>query len=245
MNNTEGVSNLEYLSLKANTNLSNKLIDLEVKALGEKDYHFYTLTYEELVELVTNEKYLFGYSNNILRDNGSFVEMFRVETLAETTGAVTSKYIRFNLTPFIRKLMLRVICNHYKKLEFDSAYGEANKYNRVDFRIDNKRLTKWDKLYTQGSGGVDLLISEESQALLDMAIAADKSGTLKRAIDQKFQMAKNRTYAFWEKGNLKLSAYGSLESGKIPQEFNFWCAGMYGGIVNHDSDGDGDWCSHT
>jgi hypothetical protein len=245
MNSTEYVSNLEYLSFKANTDLSNKLVDLEVKALDEDHYHLYTLTYEELVELVDNKKFLFGYCNHILRNNGSYIEHFNVELPMKTTGEVTSKYIRFNFTPFIRKLMLRAICNHYKKLEFDSAYSEANKYNRVDFRIDNKRLTRWDKLYTQGSGGVDLLISEESQALLNMAIAADKSGTLKRAIDQKFQMAKNQTYAFWEKGKLKLSAYGSLESGEIPQEFNFWCAGMYGGIINHDPDGKGDWCSHT
>jgi hypothetical protein len=232
------MSDLEYISFKANTDLSNKLIDLEVKVLGEGDYHYYTLTFEELIELVDGKKFLFGYCNHILRNHGTYIEMFNVETLMKSFGEVTSKYVRFNFTPFIKKFMLRVICNHYKRLEFDSEYRESNKYNRVEFKIDNCRLARWDKLYTQGSGGVDLHISEETQAKLDLAIAADKSSTLKEQIARMFQMAKNQTYTFWEKGRLELySSWGD--------EFGFRCAGMTGGIINHDSGGVGSWSTHT
>lgn len=233
------MSDLEYMSIKCNTDLNNKLIDLEVKTLAEDCYHFYTLTYEEFVNLMNNKGFLFGYCDHVLRDQGSYIEMLNMALpFGKSYGVAEAKFVRFSLAPFVRRIVSKLVNSHYSKLESDSVYAESNKYGRVEFKFDNARLTKWDKLYSQGSGGVDLEISSECQEKLNEMLAKDKSGTLREQIDRKFQMAKNQTHAFWERGKLALySSWGS--------EFTFKCAGMYGGIINHDDDGIGNWSTHT
>lgn len=165
---------------------------------------------------------------------GDGVMFFDMERPTDTCGQGSFRYYNATFPVFIRKMLLRVARRVWKNGPQDET--------RTVLNIDPVRFVRWNKLYSCGSGRVELLQDDISRNYLEERLSENKTN-LRENVDRLLLIAKNGTNRFWQTGKVRLS--------KDWDGFNFNIltpkgkSSLHGGVVDHGKNGKPAWSIHT
>lgn len=167
-----------------------------------------------------------------LESYGDLLRFYDMEWPAEKSGQMTVRFYSADFPVFARKMLLKIARRVWK-------YGPQDE-TRTVLDIDSKRFARWNKLYSVGSGKVELVMDDVTKNYFEERLS-EPGNDLRKQVDTLLSIGKNGTYRFWHTGKVRLS--------KDSDDFYFRIISpnggpiLNGGIVFHRSSKN--WSIHT
>jgi hypothetical protein len=159
----------------------------------------------------------------------------------KASGVMEVPYYRLDIPHFVQKLMVKCA----RKL-WAAAKVEHNPYaERATVTFSREQMTKWNRLYGQGKGRVELVADDTTVERL-LEASAESNGcdnSLAKNIERLVVIASNTTRGFHHTAKVVI--------GRDGRDFWFSCKSpdgrnvMNGGVINHGRSGPSDWSLHT
>lgn len=157
---------------------------------------------------------------------------------SEDCGRMEVPYVRIIVPKDVRAFIRQEI--HEAIAEYDAKVEglERPDWNIKSVKLDyTGNLAVWSENYGQGKGTVKVQAYDEVRALLDQ-LYESKDPSFVRSWDTILNLARNTTH--------KREDVGFVHVHRESETVFLWSAGgLHGGLVNHGTDDDPDWSTHT
>jgi hypothetical protein len=170
-----------------------------------------------------------------LRRFGELYTFYDMEFSRHVRGVMHVPFVNVSIPRYVAKILDRVVRMALRGCEPDGG--------RITVELSFATRERWMRQYGQGTGKVNVDVSDEKSAAFFTEMCTHGGETFARCIENLKDIARNTTYRHTDVGTVKLfkdydGFYFCIITPRGSQ-------GLNGGVINHGRDGKYDWSTHT